>query len=252
MSSSASSSSSSSSSLEPTLYTLLPSALHQPFLIHLSLYAIHNEPLEIFDRVYTTSNPIVPGQLRNLRLRSRLRPSPKIKGKEKENHVNQWIHSHSLSYISNPLRSQEYSGTSTRAVIGLDILSEEDEWEIKDFISSLGFDHSHSYTQRGHLFHMALPTNQLTLQLSITHLTPLEDDSTFPTKTMHDSVGTDFQNGKATQKDDRPWLIQLYPSKPVSAVSNPGELNYSSLVELMQDFVENLGFAGLKWGTGGR
>ncbi|WWC72994.1 uncharacterized protein I206_106958 [Kwoniella pini CBS 10737] len=226
-----SSNSTSSTSLEPTLYSLIPSSIYKQFLNHLSLNSIYNENLEIIDRIYLNSiNSIIPNQIRNLRFRS-------IKNNNNNNKEN-WINS--LSYISNSLKSREYSEILTKALINLNILSEQDEFEIKDFINSLGFIHSHTYIQKGHLFHISLPTNQLiTLQLSITHVIPLKTDSTFET------------NYQITNNDD-PWLIQLYPSKPVNAVSTQGELNYSSIVEMMQDFVGNLGFPGLIWSTGNR
>ncbi|WWC91096.1 uncharacterized protein L201_006037 [Kwoniella dendrophila CBS 6074] len=252
-SSSYSSSSSSSSSLEPTLYTILPESLHSKFVSHLSLNSIHIEELEYIDRIYVNSNPIIQGQLRNLRFRSRkLKLSSatsssskknKNKGRTKENVNDQWIHT--LSYISSPLKSQEYSQATTRAVIGLNNLSLENTDDIQDFVESLGFEHSHTYQQKGQLFYIPLsyPTSlPITLQLSITHLTPLNTSS----------ASDNQQNLTNNPSKQEPWLIQLYPSRPVNAVSINGDVNYSNLVELMKDFVDRLGVQGLDWSITGR
>ncbi|OCF79106.1 hypothetical protein I204_01051 [Kwoniella mangroviensis CBS 8886] len=239
-----SSSSSSSTSLEPTLYTLLPSSLLSKFTSHLSLHSIHIEPLSLIDRIYTNSNPIVKGQLRNLRFRSRKLPtsSSLIKGKGKgKDEEGRWVHN--LSYVSAPLRSQEYSEITTRAVIGLEILGMNSEEDIQDFIASLGFEHSHTYYSTGQLFHIPLPLplptpNPITLHLSITHLSA--------NKTHIPS------NENTKSKNNKPWLIQLYPSRPVNAVSINGDVTYSDLVDYMRDFVDSLGIKGLDWSVVGR
>ncbi|WVW79474.1 hypothetical protein I302_101443 [Kwoniella bestiolae CBS 10118] len=240
-----SSSSSSSTSLEPTLYALLPPPLFPKFTSHLSLHSIHIEPLQNIDRIYVNSNPIVKGQLRNLRFRSRKLPpnstfEGQSKGKEKDKGDGRWVRS--LSYVSAPLRGQEYGEITTRAVIGLDILGLEDEEETEEFIGSLGFEHSHTYLSSGQLFHIPLPLSlptptPLTLHLSLTHISPS------PPKDQHQN-----QSGKENQ----PWLVQLSPSRPVNAVSINGDLAYSNLVEYMRDFVDSLGIRGLDWTVVGR
>ncbi|WRT69171.1 uncharacterized protein IL334_006155 [Kwoniella shivajii] len=253
------------SSLEPTLYTLLPPSFHSSFSSHLSLQSIHAESFHIVDRIYTTSNPVIQGQLRNLRFRSRLlhvssncsqldfkrTGKGKGKGKEeeqvsigKEGGKGFWIHN--LSYVSAPLRGQEYSQTSTRAVIGIDILSMEDEDDIEDFINSLGFDHSHSYSMTGTLFHIPLPlptSNPITIQISITHLTRIPKTT---------SSSTTLTSEITSPRSKEPWLVQIYPSRPVNAVPQPGDVSYAQLVEIMNDLISRIGVQGLEWSTAGR
>lgn len=133
------STSSQTAPLEPTLYSLLPPSLHTSIISHLSLLAIHAEPLHLVERIYTTTNPVLPGQTRNLRFRSvRVAGSmwDKGKGKEKEDD-GQWVHT--LAYVSSRLQSAEYSEAAVRAVMGVEVQDMSSPQEIEELVEALGF-----------------------------------------------------------------------------------------------------------------
>ncbi|WVR08954.1 hypothetical protein IAU60_006013 [Kwoniella sp. DSM 27419] len=233
---------SSSTALQPTLYSVLPASLHPSLTAHISLEAIHIEPLHTTERLYRTTNPVVPGQLRNLRFRSILRSRSGgilgSKGKAKasfEGPVDAETWDHELAYISAPLRGAEYSEACTRAVIPLDVQGTEDEADLEAFTKALGFEHSHSYRLTGLLFHLPLPVPSsppLTLQLSLTHLDPI-------------SLG--IKATSAPPDPTRPYFAQLHPSRPVHAVPSPGDVGLSDVVEYMRQVAGRID--GLEWST---
>lgn len=134
------STSSQATPLEPTLYSLLPPPLHTSILSHLSLLAIHAEPLHLIERIYTTTNPVLPGQTRNLRFRS-LRVAGTVqnkgKGKGKEKDDGEWVHT--LAYVSSRLRSAEYAEAAVRAVMSVEVQDMSSPQDIEGFVEALGF-----------------------------------------------------------------------------------------------------------------
>ncbi|KAK4684493.1 hypothetical protein P7C73_g5680, partial [Tremellales sp. Uapishka_1] len=200
--------------LLPTLYSLLPSTSHPSLLAQLSLLAIHSAPYSILDTLYTALAPVIANQQRTLRLRHDILPSP----------------TYHLTYLSKPLSSREYAEMSVQACVGVDIEGLSAEDEIDEFIETLGFKQTHSYTLKGTIFHFPLPSPNLTLTMTITRMNtpPVEPG-----------------DGETSE----PWLIHLQPSKPVSGVtSNRGELNLNEMMNLMKGFIDRID--GLEWSSG--
>ncbi|EAL20058.1 hypothetical protein CNBF3840 [Cryptococcus deneoformans B-3501A] len=226
------STSSQTTPLEPTLYSLLPPSLHTSILSHLSLLAIHAEPLHLIERIYTTTNPVLPGQTRNLRFRSiRIAGTVRDKGKGKEKDDGDWVHT--LAYVSSRLRSAEYSEAAVRAVMSVEVQDMSSSRDIEDFVKALGFRHSHTFTLTGHLLHLPIPiptSPPLTLHLSITRLTP--------------SASTTNEQSAP----DEPYLVQLQPSRPVYAIAPPGDIGLQDMIGVMQSTAGRLD--GLEWSTG--
>lgn len=243
------STSSQTTPLEPTLYSLLPPSLHTSILSHLSLLAIHAEPLHLIERIYTTTNPVLPGQARNLRFRSiRIAGTVRDKGKGKEKDDGNWVHT--LAYVSSRLRSAEYSEAAVRAVMSVEVQDMSSSRDIEDFVKALGFRyvtyslfhcssltldsrHSHTFTLTGHLLHLPIPiptSPPLTLHLSITRLTP--------------SASTTNEQSAP----DEPYLVQLQPSRPVYAIAPPGDIGLQDMIGVMQSTAGRLD--GLEWSTG--
>ncbi|WVQ81103.1 hypothetical protein IAT38_003225 [Cryptococcus sp. DSM 104549] len=235
--------------LEPTLYSLLLPSSRPALIAHLSLLAIHAEPLRIEDRIYRTINGVVPGQLRNLRLRSwwvgavaggssgKDKGKGKVKEEEVEGKEGQWVRT--LSYVSAPLRSAEYSEASVRAVLGVEVQGMSSLEEIEAFIDTLGFRHSHTYTLNGTLLHFPVhyPANPpLTLHLSIAHLTPSA------------SPGTTSPPPPPSPSSSQPYFVQLHPSRSVYAVPHPGDIGLQSVIALMRSVAGQVD--GLEWSTG--
>ncbi|WVO15525.1 hypothetical protein L204_103184 [Cryptococcus depauperatus] len=217
--------------LEPTLYSLLPISLHTSVVSHLSLLSIHAEPYLLIERIYQTTNPVLQGQTRSLRFRSRRILAASLKGKGKEIERQEWVHD--LAYISLPLRSAEYSEASVRAILGLEIQDMSQTKEIEEFITALGFQHSHTYTLTGHLFHLPLPRPAkppLTLHLSITRLSLLPEQ---------------VQEGPLSNE---PYIVQLRPSRPVYAIAQPGDIRLQDTIALMQSITGQID--NLEWTTG--
>ncbi|WVQ73650.1 hypothetical protein IAR50_003230 [Cryptococcus sp. DSM 104548] len=221
--------------LEPTLYAILPPVLHRPILAHLSLQAIHAEAYHVVDRLYTTTNPVLPGQLRNLRFRSQWIGGKQAqgtgKGKETDGEGDEkWVHT--LAYISAPLRSAEYSEASVRALLAVEVQDESTTEEIEQFIDVLGFRHTHTYTLSGHLLHLPIPiptSSPLTLHLSITRIAPSSETEGPPAK-------------------NEPYIVQLRPSRPVHAIAQRGDLSLADMVGVMRVVAGNVD--GLEWSTG--
>ncbi|OWZ39512.1 hypothetical protein C356_04125 [Cryptococcus neoformans c45] len=228
------STSSQATPLEPTLYSVLPPSLHTSILSHLSLLAIHAEPLHLIERIYTTTNPVLPGQTRNLRFRSlrvagTVRNKGKGKGKEKDD--GEWVHT--LAYVSSRLRSAEYAEAAVRAVMSVEVQDMSSPQEIEGFVEALGFRHSHSFTLTGHLLHLPIPiptSPPLTLHLSMTRLTS--------------SASTTNEQFAP----DEPYLVQLQPSRPVYAIAPPGDIGLQDMIGVMQSTAGRLD--GLEWSTG--
>lgn len=245
------STSSQATPLEPTLYSVLPPSLHTSILSHLSLLAIHAEPLHLIERIYTTTNPVLPGQTRNLRFHSlrvagTVRNKGKGKGKEKDD--GEWVHT--LAYVSSRLRSAEYAEAAVRAVMSVEVQDMSSPQEIEGFVEALGFRyvtyslfhcspltldsrHSHSFTLTGHLLHLPIPiptSPPLTLHLSITRLTS--------------SASTTNEQFAP----DEPYLVQLQPSRPVYAIAPPGDIGLQDMIGVMQSTAGRLD--GLEWSTG--
>lgn len=250
------STSSQTTPLEPTLYSLLPPSLHTSIISHLSLLAIHAEPLHLVERIYTTTNPVLPGQTRNLRFRSvraagPMRDKGKGKEKEKEKDDGQWVHT--LAYVSSRLQSAEYSEAAVRAVMSVEVQDMSSPQEIEEFVEALGFRyvtyslfpcftasrltlnlrHSHSFTLTGHLLHLPIPiptSPPLTLRLSITRLS---------------------SSASATKEEfppDEPYLVQLQPSRPVYAIAPTGDIGLQDTIGVMQSTAGRID--GLEWSTG--
>ncbi|KIY33903.1 hypothetical protein I305_03793 [Cryptococcus gattii E566] len=230
------STSSQTTPLEPTLYSLLPPSLHTSIISHLSLLAIHGEPLHLVERIYTTTNPVLPGQTRNLRFRSvraagPMRDKGKGKEKEKEKDDGQWVHT--LAYVSSRLQSAEYSEAAVRAVMSVEVQDMSSPQEIEEFVEALGFRHSHSFTLTGHLLHLPIPiptSPPLTLRLSITRLS---------------------SSASATKEEfppDEPYLVQLQPSRPVYAIAPTGDIGLQDTIGVMQSTAGRID--GLEWSTG--
>ncbi|WVO22474.1 uncharacterized protein IAS62_003804 [Cryptococcus decagattii] len=226
--------------LEPTLYSLLPPSLHTSIISHLSLLAIHAEPLHLVERIYTTTNPVLPGQTRNLRFRSVRAAGPirdKGKGKEKEKEREkekddgQWVHT--LAYVSSRLQSAEYSEAAVRAVMSVEVQDMSSPQEIEEFVEALGFRHSHSFTLTGHLLHLPIPiptSPPLTLRLCITRLS---------------------SSASATKEEfppDEAYLVQLQPSRPVYAIAPTGDIGLQDIIGVMQSTAGRID--GLEWSTG--
>ncbi len=107
---------------------------------HLSLLSLHTEPYNIRDDIYTTTNPVLPNQHRNLRLRARRRPLTSVKGKAKAGKVvsdEGW--EYELTYLSPALSSREYSEMMVKACVGSQIVGMNARIEIEEFIEALGF-----------------------------------------------------------------------------------------------------------------
>lgn len=134
--------------------TLLPSllALQSPtslplLLSRLSLQALHIQPYHIRDDIYSATTSVIPGQLRNLRLRAERVASPsytakgKGKGKGRAQEVDEADEGreYTLTYISPPMNGREYAEMSVRACIGLEVAGESTRKEIEGFIQLLGF-----------------------------------------------------------------------------------------------------------------
>ncbi|KIR52117.1 hypothetical protein I315_05409 [Cryptococcus gattii Ru294] len=230
------STSSQTTPLEPTLYSLLPPSLHTSIISHLSLLAIHAEPLHLVERIYTTTNPVLPGQTRNLRFRfvraaGPMRDKGKGKEKEKEKDDGQWVHT--LAYVSSRLQSAEYSEAAVRAVMSVEVQDMSSPQEIEEFVEALGFRHSHSFTLTGHLLHLPIPiptSPPLTLRLSITRLS---------------------SSASATKEEfppDEPYLVQLQPSRPVYAIAPTGDIGLQDTIGVMQSTAGRID--GLEWSTG--
>ncbi|KGB75812.1 hypothetical protein CNBG_1650 [Cryptococcus deuterogattii R265] len=230
------STSSQTAPLEPTLYSLLPPSLHTSIISHLSLLAIHAEPLHLVERIYTTTNPVLPGQTRNLRFRSVRVSGPmrdKGKGEEKEQGKDdgQWVHT--LAYVSSRLQSAEYSEAAVRAVMSVEVQDMSSPQGIEEFVEALGFRHSHSFTLTGHLLHLPIPiptSPALTLRLSITRLT------------------SSASTTKEEFPPDEPYLVQLQPSRPVYAIAPTGDIGLQDMIGFMQSTAGRLD--GLEWSTG--
>ncbi|TYJ52048.1 hypothetical protein B9479_007349 [Cryptococcus floricola] len=222
--------------LEPTLYAILPPALHRPILAHLSLQAIHAEAYHIVDRMYTTANPVLPGQLRSLRFRSQLVGGQGVQGKGKGKEVEgqgeeRWVHT--LAYISAPLRGAEYSEAAVRALLAIEVQDESTAEEIEQFIDVLGFRHTHTYTLSGHLLHLPIPiptSTPLTLHLSITR------------------ISTSSSEAEESPAKNEPYLVQLRPSRPVHAIAQRGDLSLMDMVGVMRVMAGRVD--GLEWSTG--
>lgn len=91
---------------------------------------------------------------------------------------------------------------------------------------------SHSYSRKGTLFHIPTPHPSLTLQLTVTKLSP---------KSPSTAAGL--------KNDDEPWLVQLQPSRPVSVVpAMKGDLGLNDVMDLMESVASRID--GLDWGTG--
>ncbi|KIR63948.1 hypothetical protein I314_02730 [Cryptococcus bacillisporus CA1873] len=234
------STSSQTAPLELTLYSLLPPSLHTSIISHLSLLAIHAEPLLLVERIYTTTNPVLPGQTRNLRFRSVRVAGPmgdkgkgkgKEKEKEKEKDDGQWVHT--LAYVSSRLQSAEYSEAAVRAVMSVEVQDMSSPQEIEEFVEALGFRHSHSFTLTGHLLHLPIPiptSPPLTLRLSITRLS---------------------SSASATKDEfppDEAYLVQLQPSRPVYAIAPTGDIGLQDMIGVMQSTAGRID--GLEWSTG--
>lgn len=123
--------------------TLLPSllALQSPstlpiLLSRLSLLALHIEPYHTRDDVYTATTSVLPGQLRNLRLRGE-RLSYKGKEKAVEEEEQDW--EYTLSYVSPPMNGREYSEMCVRQSIGVEVAGLGRRGDIEGFIEALGF-----------------------------------------------------------------------------------------------------------------
>lgn len=254
------STSSQTAPLELALYSLLPPSLHTSIISHLSLLAIHAEPLLLVERIYTTTNPVLPGQTRNLRFRSVRVAGPmgdkgkgkgKEKEKEKEKDDGQWVHT--LAYVSSRLQSAEYSEAAVRAVMSVEVQDMSSPQEIEEFVEALGFRyvtyslfqcftapcltlnfrHSHSFTLTGHLLHLPIPiptSPPLTLRLSITRLS---------------------SSASATKDEfppDEAYLVQLQPSRPVYAIAPTGDIGLQDMIGVMQSTAGRID--GLEWSTG--
>ncbi|XAO24942.1 hypothetical protein I312_103751 [Cryptococcus bacillisporus CA1280] len=234
------STSSQTAPLELTLYSLLPPSLHTSIISHLSLLAIHAEPLLLVERIYTTTNPVLPGQTRNLRFRSVRVAGPmgdkgkgkgKEKEKEKEKDDGQWVHT--LAYVSSRLQSAEYSEAAVRAAMSVEVQDMSSPQEIEEFVEALGFRHSHSFTLTGHLLHLPIPiptSPPLTLRLSITRLS---------------------SSASATKDEfppDEAYLVQLQPSRPVYAIAPTGDIGLQDMIGVMQSTAGRID--GLEWSTG--
>ncbi|WWD21376.1 hypothetical protein CI109_105861 [Kwoniella shandongensis] len=242
--------------LFPTLYSLLPPSLHPTLLSHLSLLSIHAEQYYIIDRIYTTTNPVVSGQLRNLRFRSRRRKSTTktdnnqsnsdgAVGKEGKETAGEWLYT--LEYVSAPLRSAEYSEASVRAIIGIEIKGMSGKDEVEEFITAMGFQHSHTYTLSGLLFHIPIPAPSnppLTLQITITNLIPLSS----ATPTSHPT--TISPTNPSLVGGTEPYLVQIHPSRPVNPVPIPGDVGLQDMIGLMRDLAGRVDVDGLEWSTG--
>jgi hypothetical protein len=125
-------------SLMPSLYALLPPESQPRLVAHLSLISLHSEPYFIRDDIYTTSQPILPGQYRAIRLRATPSRTSRgtIKGKERAENES-W--DYSLTYLSKALNGREYQETGVQACLGYEAVGSNSREQVEEFIELLGF-----------------------------------------------------------------------------------------------------------------
>ncbi|RXK38166.1 hypothetical protein M231_04540 [Tremella mesenterica] len=170
----------SSTPLLPTLYAILPSSSHTQTLARLSLLAIHVETLDLQDDIYLAIQPVLPGR-RTLRIRTKriIKHLPKKNPSERLDigEMDERKEQYEIVYLSSPLSGREYSSVNVRACQSLDVVGFVDKDEVVGFVEGLGFSHSHSFKQKGTLFHIPIPGIPMTFHLSVTQLIPLSSSS---------------------------------------------------------------------------
>ncbi|EIW66084.1 hypothetical protein TREMEDRAFT_35559, partial [Tremella mesenterica DSM 1558] len=223
----------SSTPLLPTLYAILPSSSHTQTLARLSLLAIHVESLDLQDDIYLAIQPVLPGR-RTLRIRTKriIKHLPKKNPSERLDigEMDERKEQYEIVYLSSPLSGREYSSVNVRACQSLDVVGFVDKDEVVGFVEGLGFSHSHSFKQKGTLFHIPIPGIPMTFHLSVTQLIPLSSSSIHNNQDLND------------------YLIQLYPSRPVHTVSSNQEPDLQSMMNLLSDLTGKLDW--LEWGSG--